>query len=314
VKIKLVILLIVITVVSGPLFSTEQILLTGAWAQVENLLDFDTPNELKYVVTPYAEYHFGRSSTNNLTGGMRLSTYSPYEIGSDIKIIKPSFQSILNYRFNERPNEFMQTGLTLFTSQTDFTGTFLLMSSYFKWYPYNKANEVTIHKHYLDAIEGLRLGFGINGKAFMTNLFEDADTETTVDVGLSGFLESGVQLGDHLWAHGYILLNVPSIRMPSTLQTYTVFANSQIIGTLLYSTEKIRIGTSLIASIEVNELLTNDSFFNNTSMDYNYQFLGEAGYIFNNDFYLYAGAELNGNKASLLDSLNVYIGAQYYLL
>jgi len=110
-------------VASAPLFAADQILRAGMWAEVSNLLDISTPSTLDYVVKPYVEYLYGRQSTDSLTGGTYLSAYAPYELGTELDTIRPSIESWLDYRFKENHNSFMQTGLTLNSSQTNDNGT-----------------------------------------------------------------------------------------------------------------------------------------------------------------------------------------------
>lgn len=310
----IIILLVAIAAVSGPLFATDQILRAGMWAEVSDLLDIRTPSEFVYVVKPYAEYLYGRQSNDNLTGGTLLSTYAPYEIGSELSAIRPSIESWLDFRFNEKQDQLMQTGLSLYSSQTSSTGTFLSMNGYFTWYPYNKAKEVMVHQHFRDLVEGLRLGVGIDGGAFVSQLFEDADIATDLNVGISGTLETGAKLSDHLWVQGYVVLVLPTISMPSSFDTFEVSANNQFMGSLTYSSEKLRLVTGISASISADKLWTQNGFFDGSGLDFSYMALGEAGYFFTEDLFAYAGAELYGGKDSLFGSSNAYIGAQYFLL
>ncbi len=307
-------LLVAITTMAGPLFAADQILRVGMWADVRNLLDISTPSELDYVVKPYVEYLHGRRSTDNLTGGTYLSISEPYEIGTELNTIRPSVQSWLNYRFKEDQSSFMQTGLSLVSSQTDSIGTFISMNTYFAWYPYNKAKEVTVHQHFLDSVEGLRLGVGIYGGALVGQLLENADVTTDLNVGLSGILESGTQLSDHLWVHGYVFFDFLNLAMPSSFSTFEVSAVSQCFTSLMYVSEKLRMLTGFSTVISADKLLTQNGFIDGSSFNYSYHVFGEVGYFVQEDLFLYGGVELNGIKTSLFDNSNVYIGAQYFLL
>ncbi|SMP58320.1 hypothetical protein SAMN06298221_11039 [Sphaerochaeta associata] len=309
-----IILLVALAAVSGPLFAADQILRAGMWAEVSDLLDIRTPSEFVYVGKPYAEYLFGRQSTDNLTGGTYLSTYVPYEFGSELSAVRPYGASWLDFRFNEKQNQLMQTGLYLSSSQDDSYGSFLTADAYFTWYPYNKAKEVTVHQHFRDLVKGLRLGVDIGGGVFVSQLFEDAAIATDLNVGISGILESGAQLSDHLWVQGYVLLGFPTISMPSTFDTFEVSASNQFMGSLAYISEKLKLVTEFSASITADKLWTQNGFSDGSGLNYSYMARGEAGYYFTEDLFAYVGAELYGSKASLLGSSNAYIGVHYFLL
>ncbi len=309
-----IVLLVFFTVLTGPLFAADQQLRVGMWARAANLFDISTPGELQYVVKPYVEYTYGRQSTGSLTGGTYLSIIKPYEIGTELDAIRPSVESWLNYRFKEDQSCLMQTGLTLYSSQNDAAGTYVVMNTYFNWYPYNQAKEVTVHQRFPDLIDGLRLGVGINGGVLVGQLLEDANVTTDLHGGITGILASGAKLGDHFWAQGHVQLGFPNLTMPSSFDTYTLSAASLLHASLSYVSDDLYMTTAITANILADKLLTQDGFFDDSSFEYYHMMFAELGYFITDNLVLYGGVELSGNKSSLFDYSTAFIGAQYFLL
>lgn len=310
----MILILIGCFLVAGPVFAMDQILRTGMWAEASDLLDFDTPSEFVYGAEPYAEYLFGRKSMNKLSGGLYVSLDSPYEFGTEIKRARPSAEGWLDYRFMEEPTSLMETGLWFYGTQDTTSGTYVNSYAYLDWYPINKAQEVTVHPHYLDMLEGVRIGAGIGGGAKVNQLLEDPSVTTDINASLVGILSTGARLGESFWATGYMQMGFLNLAAPSTLDTYTFYSTAEALGAISYVSEKLIAHIALSAYIRANDLVTEDGFLKDPSYTYSYRASGEVGYFFLDNFNVYTGAELTGTRGSLLDNCLGYIGAQYYLL
>ena len=166
----------------------------------------------------------------------------------------------------------------------------------------------------MDLVEGLRLGVGITGGALVGQLLEHADVTTDLDVGITGILESGIQLNDNLWAQGYVLFTFPYMSIPSSFDTFEVSALGQFIASLNYVSERLSVVFGISTAITSDNLLTQNGFFDGSSLQYSYRMLGEVGYFVIEDLFVYGGVELFGNKAALFDNSNAYTGVQYFLL
>lgn len=312
-KKTMMLILIGCLVVAGPLFAMDQTLYIGAWAEVGDLLDYETPDAFTYKAEPYAEYRFGRTSVDKLTGGLYLSLDSPYVFETEIKTVRPSAEGWIDYRFMDAPKSLMEGGLWFYGTQDSTSGTYIDAYGYFDWYPINKAQDVTVHPHFPDVLQGVRIGVGVGGGAKVNQLLEDVAVTTDINADLVGLVSAGARMGESFWAMGKVQLGLANLAAPSSFDTFTIFSTAQMQGSLSYITEKFLISAAVKGYLKAADLITEDGLLEDPSYTYSYSAEGSLGFFLDR-LYVYGGAELFGRRTSVIDNCVGYVGAAYYLL
>ena len=312
-KKTMMLILIGCLVAAGPLFAMDQTLYIGSWAEVGDLLDYETPDSFAYEAEPYAEYLFGRRSVDKLTGGLYLSLDSPYVFESEIKDIRPAVEGWMDYRFMNEPTSLMESGLWFYTTQDNTNGSYVDAYGYFDWYPINNAQDVTVHSHFPDVLQGVRIGMGVGGGAQVNQLLEDPAVTTDINADLTGLVSAGARMGESFWAMANIQLGLANLAAPSSFDTYTIFSTAQMQGSLSYITEKFLASAAIKGYLKAADLITEEGLLEDPSYTYSYSAEGSIGF-FLDSLYVYGGAELFGNRTTLLDHCTGYVGAAYYLL
>lgn len=311
-KKKLIILLVVLVMVAGPLFSADQILRAGMWAEASNLRDIRTPSELDFTLGPYVAYEFGRPSADDFTAYGYLE--APYVVGEEFDTVWPAVSAGFNYRIHSSQNAIMNTGLSLASDKSASDSTYIDALGHFYWYPYNRATEVTVIPHFGDFVDGLRFGLGLDIGAVVDNLLEDADIATTLHGGLVGRMAAGAQVGERFWIQSQLKLNVPGFAAPSSFDTYALHASGVLDTSFGYYGDRLYLTTGLYGSIVANNLLTQDGLFDGAGYDYSFQLWGELGFFVIENLNVYGGVEFSGLRGDPNDSAVAYIGVEYYLL
>lgn len=310
----LIVLLCVMAIANAPLFAADRILRVGTWSEAHNLHDIAVPDNLEYVVYPYAEYQHGRLSEDSLTAGAYLGLNAPYVIGTAPDGVFPSLQGWLNYRLKDAPTSLVETGLAVGGTKTSADGTNASAEGYLNWYPLNRMTEFTLHEHYADFHKGVRAGAGLKGGLAAGNLLEGGAGVTDLYAGLTGALQSARLLGRRIWLRGDALLDILNVSVPASFDSYDITSTGLLAASISHVGEKLIMTAGARANLGVDKVLTANGFFDGSSFYYSWKMMAEAGYFVMKDLLVYGGAELHGNNAALPDYSAVYIGAQYFLL
>lgn len=310
----LIVLLWVMAIADVPLFAADRILRVGMWSEAHNLHDIAVPDNLAYVVYPYAEYQHGRLSEDRLTAGAYLGLNAPYEIGTAPDGVFPSLQGWLNYRLKDAPTSLVETGLTVSGRKTAADGTSAAAEGYLNWYPLNKMTEFTLHEHYADFHKGIRAGAGLKGGLSAGSLLEGGAGVTDLYAGLTGSLQAALLLGRRIWLRGDALLDILNASVPASFDSYDITSTGLLAASISHVGEKLIMTAGARGNFGIDKVLTANGFFDGSSFNYSWMAIAEAGYFVAKDFLVYAGAELHGSGAALPDYSAVYIGAEYFLL